>query len=76
MESDGEHLLEKIDGRLDVRNAILRAPRAEAGHLGAGAQRQRQILVPRNQPICVGRLVEVDGADRMNFAYSRSSPFR
>ena len=59
---NGKHLLEEFDGRLNVSNAILCAPRAEAGNLGAGAKRQRQILVPRNQPIRVGGFVEVDGA--------------
>src|SRR5438552_3180924 len=63
VEPHAEHLLEKCNGRLDVRNAVLCAPRTETGYLGSGANRQRQILVPRNQPIRVGRLVEVKGAN-------------
>jgi len=49
----GEHLLEQRHGRLDVRNTVLGASRPESGHFGNGAKRQRQILVPRNQPIRV-----------------------
>jgi len=64
VESNGEHLLEKLDRRLDVRNAVLDAPRAETGNLGAGAERQRQILMPRNQPIGIRGLVEVNGTNR------------
>lgn len=45
VEPHSEHLLEKFDGRLDVRNAILDTPRAEAGHLGTGAKCQCQILM-------------------------------
>ena len=69
VEPDGQHLPEKFDGRLNVGNAILRAPRPEAWNLGAGAKSQRQILVPRNQPIRFGRLVEVDGADWKRFRW-------
>jgi hypothetical protein len=39
VEPDGQHLLEKFNGRLNVRNPLLRAPRAETGHRGAGAMR-------------------------------------
>ena len=39
VESEGEHLLEKLDGRLDVRNTVLRAPRPEAGNVSAGSKR-------------------------------------
>jgi hypothetical protein len=48
---DSEHLLEEFDWRLDVRNTILRAPRPKPRMLGANAKRQRQILMPRNQPV-------------------------
>src|SRR2546425_9541585 len=67
MEPDGEHLLKKFDGRLNVGHAVLDAPWAKAGDHDAGAKRQRQILVPRNQPVCVGRFVEVNGADGKRF---------
>ena len=60
MESNSEHSLEKFSRWLDVRNAVFCAPRAKSGHLGKSSKRQRQILVPRNQPIYFGRLVEVD----------------
>ena len=46
VEPNGEHLLEKFDGSLDVGNAVLCAPRAEAGHLRPSAKRQGQILMP------------------------------
>ena len=50
----GEHPLEQLDGRLGVRNAFFRAPRAEAENLHPFAERQRQILVPWDQPVRPG----------------------
>jgi len=73
VQSDGEHLLEESGGWLNVGNAILRAPRTEASHLGPGTECQRQILVPRNQPIRIRGLVEVDGADGEGFSRQMSA---
>ena len=63
MKTNREHLLQQIDGRLNVGNTVLAAPRAEAGRLNASAKSQRQILMPGHQPVGFRRLVEVDGAD-------------
>jgi len=67
MDPDGEHLLEKFDRGLDVGHAVLDAPWAKAGDFDAGAKRQRQVLVPRNQPIRAGRSIKLNGADRKRF---------
>lgn len=63
----GEHLLEEIDRRLDMRNTMLRAPLPEAGKLGAGAKGQRQILMPRNEPVRFRAFIEVDSANWKRF---------
>ena len=44
-------------------HAILDAPRAETADVRASLQRQRHILVPGDEPVCIGRLVEINGAD-------------
>lgn len=67
MKAHGKHLLEQFDGRLDVGNAILGAPRPEAGQIDTGAKGERQVLMPRDQPVGFGRFVEVNGADGERF---------
>ena len=64
MQSGGEHPFEEVDWRLNVRNAVLDAPRSETRRISPGTKRQGEVLVPRNQPIGFREFVEVDGPDR------------
>src|SRR5439155_18700823 len=63
MQSGGEHLFEKVDGWLNVRNAVLDAPRSETRGISPGTKCQGEVLVPGHQPIGFRDLVEVDGLD-------------
>jgi len=63
MQSGGEHPFEEVDWWLNVRNAVLDAPRSETRRISPGTKRQSEVLVPRNQPIGFREFVEVDGPD-------------
>ena len=58
-----QHLFEKFNGRLNMRDALFDAPRAKAGNMGALAKRQRQVLVPRHQPVAFRIFIEINAAD-------------
>lgn len=60
---NAEHPLQEFDGWLNMRNAILHAPRAEAGNIDAVPKCQSQVLMPWNQPIRFGGFGEVNGAN-------------
>ena len=63
MNAHGEHVLKNRHGRLNVVNAGLLGPRAEARHLDALTCRNRKILMPNNLPVGVRRFVEKNRAD-------------
>ena len=64
MNSRREHLLQQLHRRLNVRNARLHTPWPKAGHIDPFPHCQRQILVPRHEPIRICRLVEVNRSHR------------
>jgi len=57
------HPFEEVDWRLNVRNAVLDAPRSESRRISPGTKCQGEVLVPRNQPIGFRALVEANGPD-------------
>jgi hypothetical protein len=63
MESDGEHLLQDRDGRLDVNDAILGGPGPISRHIFLPFDRDGQVLMPDYLPVGVRRLVKQNGAD-------------
>src|SRR5438093_9346239 len=69
MQSGGEHLFEEVHGWLNVRDAVLDAPRSETRGISPGTKRQSEVLVPRNQPIGLRELVEVDSPDRTRIGW-------
>ena len=64
MQANGEHVLENVCRRLNVRHASLLRPRSIVGHIAAFLSGDGEILVPDHLPVRVGSLVEEQCADR------------
>ena len=65
-----EHPLEHRRRRLHVRYALLHGPSLEIRRLDPLADGDRQVLMPRHQPVRLGRLVEPDRPHRPRRAVS------
>jgi hypothetical protein len=55
-----------------VRDSGLDGPRPPAGNVTPVAQRERRVLVPDNQPVASGRLVEQRGAKRYRLGANKT----
>jgi hypothetical protein len=65
MQPNGDHLRQQGHGRLHMGNPILHAPRTEARCLDLAGHSDRQILMPRHEPVGGGSLIEKDGPNRI-----------
>src|SRR5438045_2454802 len=63
VQANRQHQFEEFDGRLNMGHSLFDAPWAETGNMNLGVARQRQVLMPRHQPIGIRGLVKINGSD-------------
>jgi hypothetical protein len=64
VDAHGEQLLKHLDRRLYIVRAFLLRPRAEGRMIDSCAHRDAKILMKRDEPVAVGRLVEERALNR------------
>lgn len=64
MNPQRDHTGQQMEGRSDVLHAGLHRPWPEAVDIDLLLNADRAILMPRQRPVCLGRLVEQDCSDR------------
>jgi len=68
MDSNGQHLLQDPGRRLNMGNSVFPAPGTESREFNVLADRNRDVLVPGDQPVRLGGFVKIQSADGSGFA--------
>lgn len=77
VQAHSEHLIQQLHRWLHMRHALLHTPWPESWHLGFFFESQRQVLMPRNEPVGLRAFVKIDaaygnGSERKKRAYQFS----
>jgi len=67
MEPDRYHLLEHLDGWVNMCDALLDRPAGKAGHIRSSEDRDGDVLMPADGPVCAGFLIKEDRTREKRF---------